>query len=81
MDQDNLLYSFAGKVILKNTSTHKENIGYKINESTILKESVIIIKLDYLYLPEYVREQGRWNYCGNDDTKTYVIMEYDPIRI
>ena len=80
-DQDNLLYSFAGKVILKNTSTHKENVGYIINESTILTESGITIKLDDVYLPEYVREEGCWNYCGNDDNKTYIIMEYDPIQI
>ena len=80
--QDNLFYSCAGKVILRNTRSEKESVGYIINEHKVLLESGIELRLQDIYLPEFTRENGTWLHRYNDDTLyTYVVVDFHPIRM
>ena len=80
--QDNLFYSCAGKVILRNTRSDKESVGYIINEQEVLLESGIVLHLQDIYLPEFARENGTWLHRYNDETLyTYVVVDFHPIRM
>ena len=80
-DQVGLVYSLAGKVVLKNNKSKKKAIGYIIQDKKILTESGTSINVEDICLPVFVRGDGSWSYRYDDEERIYSVAEYQPIRL
>lgn len=79
--EEGLLYSCAGKVILKNIVTDKEAVGHIIDDEKVLLESGLMISLHDIYILVFTNKNGTWLHHYNDDIRTYSVASFHPIRI